>query len=260
MTDYAIFGATGNCGSSLIQVLLQSHNTNIHAYCRNKAKLTRMFPEAVETNHVQIFEGQLDNADLFASCIRGCKAAFLAVSMNDNVPGCRLSQDTTITLVSALAKLKAEANPRTKLPKIVVLSSSSLTDELCRNIPGWFHWVLLRANSNIYEDLRLQERMLRAEQGWLSTIFIKPGGLALDRQRGHRLDFDEQETFVSYLDLAAGMVEAAEDSDNRYDMKNVSVNNSGGSAKVPPGLPFLFFVSLLRHFFPWLHPYLPLLG
>ena len=258
MATYAIFGATGNCGSSLIQVLLQSPSAKIHAYCRNKAKLTRMVPEAVESKRMGIFEGQIDNVDLFTSCIRGCKVVFLTVSMNDNVPGVRVSQDTTITLLAALGKLRAEA--RTKMPKIIVLSSSSLEEKLCRNIAGWFHWIILRANSNVYEDLRQQEHMLRAEQDWLSTIFIKPGGLSLDKQRGHRLDLQEQETFVSYLDLAAGMVEAAEDPNNRYDMMDVSVNNTGGSARMNPTLPLLFLVGILRHFFPWLHPYLPLLG
>ena len=259
MAHHAIFGATGNCGSSLIQVLLLSPDTKIHAYCRNKAKLTKMFPKAVESKRVQIFEGQIDNVDLFASCIRGCKTVFLVVSMNDNMPGVRVSQDTTITLLSALKKLKA-ADSGTKMPKIVVLSSSSLEPRLCQKTPAWFHWIILRANSNVYEDLRQQERMLRAEQDWLTSIFIKPGGLVCDQRRGHRLDFDEQQTFVSYLDLAAGMVEAAEDPDNRYDMKDVSVNNIGGSAKFPPMLPLLFIVGILRHFFPWLHPYLPLLG
>ena len=90
--------------------------------------------------------------------------------------------------------------------------------------------------------------MLRAEQDWLASIFIKPGGLVYDTRRGHRWDFDEQETFFPYLDLAAGMAEAAEDPEKRYDMKDVSVNDIGGSAKFPPLLPLL------------LHPYLPLLG
>ena len=99
--------------------------------------------------------------------------------------------------------------------------------------------------------------MLRAEQDWFSSIFINPGGLVYDTRRGHRWDLDEQETFFSYLDLAAGMVE---DPEKRYDMKDVSVNDIGGSAKFLSLLPLLFIVGILRHFFPWLHPYLPLLG
>ncbi|ERF68116.1 hypothetical protein EPUS_06927 [Endocarpon pusillum Z07020] len=260
MATYAVFGATGKCGSSLIEVLLQSPDTKIHAYCRNAAKLTRMMPEALETKRVQIFEGQIDNVDQFLNCIRGCKAVFLAISMNDNLPGCRVAQDTTTTLLSALGRLRIEIKAHIELPRIVVLSSASLEKKLCHNLPAWFHWVIFRSNSNIFEDLRVQERMLRAEQDWLSTIFIKPGGLTSDKQRGHKLDLDVQETFVSYLDLAAAMVEAADDPDNRYNMKDVSVHNIGGSAKVPLTLPLLVLFGVLRHFFPWLHPYLPLLG
>ena len=259
MATYAVFGATGNCGSSLIQVLLQSPHNEIRAYCRNKQKLIHMIPGITETNRVQIFEGQIDNVDLFTSCIRDCKVVFLAVTMNDNLPGCRVAQDTTITLLSALEKLKSEDTPM-KMPKVVVLSSASLEDRLCGNTPGWFHWIITHTNSNIYEDLRVQERMLRAEQDWLSSIFVKPGGLVLDKQRGHKLDFDEQETFISYLDLAGAMIEAGEDPDGRYDMRDVTVHNTGGSARFPPTLPLLFLFGIMRHFFPWLHPYLPLLG
>ena len=257
MATYAIFGATGLCGSSLINVLLKSPNNKIHAYCRNKAKLMRMIPTAGENERLQIFEGQIDNVDLFASCVRGCKVVFLTVSMNDNIPGCRVAQDTTITLLSALKRLKAEA---VKIPKIVVLSSASLEERLCRNLPRLGHWVVVRANSNVYEDLRVQERMLRAEEEWLSSIFMKPGGLVVDKQRGHKLDLELQNTFVSYLDLAAAMVEAADDPDNLYGMKDITVQNINGSAKFPLWLPPLAICGLLRHFFPWLHPILPLLG
>lgn len=260
MAKYAVFGATGNCGSSLIEVLLQSPNTKIHAYCRNQVKLTRMIPKAVETKRVEIFEGQIDNVDVFANYIRGCKAVFLAISMNDNIPGCRVAEYTTVTLLSALEKLKAEVDSPTTMPKIVVLSSASLEPKLCRNLSGLFVWVIVRTNSNVYADLRVQENLLRAQQDWLSTVFIKPGGLVLDKQRGHKLSLDEQETVISYLDLAAAMVEAAEDPENRYDMKDVSVQNTAGSAKTPQLLPLLMVVGLLRHFFPFLHPYLPLLG
>ena len=136
MATYAVFGTTENCGSSLIQVLLTSPDTKINACCRNKAKFTRMMPMAAESKRVKIIEGQIDNVDLFASCMRGCKAVFLTISMNDNVPGCRVSQDTTINLLSALRKVKAEADPRTQMPKIVVISSSSLEHKLCRNTPS----------------------------------------------------------------------------------------------------------------------------
>jgi len=257
MANYAIFGATGNCGSSLIDIILKSSSSDIHAYCRSKEKLMRVVPTAADNKRLRVFEGQIDNVELFLDCIRNCRAVFLAVSMNDNVPGCRVAQDTTITLLAALRKLRGEG---LKMPKIVVLSSSSLEDRLCRNLPSIGHWIVVRANSNVYEDLRVQERMLRAEEEWLSSIFMKPGGLVVDKQRGYKLDLELQDTFVSYLDLAAAMIEAADEPDNRYDMKDITVQNINGSAKFPLWLPPLCVCGLLRHFFPWLHPFLPLLG
>ena len=260
MTSYAILGATGNCGSSLIQVLLESPRAKIHAYCRNKGKLIRNMPELAENERVQIFEGHCEDVDLLASCVRGCRAVFHTLSMNDNVPGCHVAQDTAFALVAALGKIKAELGSDSKLPMIVLLSSATIDDRLSCNVPKWFRPIMLRAASYGYEDLRVTERFLRKQQDWVSTVFVKPGGLAIDKRRGHKLSLDEQETFVSYLDLAAAMVEVADDDDNRYDMKNVSVVNTGGSASFPRALPLSLLLGLARHYFPFLHSYLPSSG
>lgn len=257
MTSYAVLGATGNCGGSLVQVLLQSPNNKIHAYCRNKAKLMSKIPEVVDNKNVQIFEGRVEDVDLLAECIRGCRAVFLAVAETDNTPGCHIAQDTAHGVIPALQKLKAEGAAGSKMPKIIVLSSATIDEHLCRGLPKWFLPIILRAASNIYIDLRAAERYLRAQQDWVSTIFIKPGGLSVDKQKGHKLSLDEQESFISYLDLAAAMVEVANSDDDRYDMKNVSVVNTGGSAEFPKGTPMGILKGLLTHFFPWLHSYLP---
>ncbi|KAI9736907.1 MAG: hypothetical protein M1818_005958 [Claussenomyces sp. TS43310] len=259
-STYAVIGATGNCGSSLVKVLLQSPDAKVHAYCRNKAKLTRLLPEEVQSERVQVFEGGISNADLLASCIRGCRAVFLVASMNENMPGCRVAEDAAYGVIAALKQIKAETDPAPKTPKIVVLSSATIDEHLSRSIPKWFHPIMMRAGSFVYDDLRVQEQFLRAQQDWVSTIFIKPGGLAFDKQRGHKLDADKQESFIAYLDLAAAMVEAADDVDDRYDMKNVSVVNTGGSAAFPKGTLLCIIYGLLTHYFPSLHPYLPSSG
>lgn len=259
-TTYAVIGATGNCGSSLVQVLLQSPNTKIHAYCRNKAKLTRKLPEVVENKRVQVFEGGINDVDLITSCVRDCRAVFLVVTMNDNMPGCNVAEETAHGVITALKRIRAETDPAPRMPKLVVLSSATINEHLSRKMPRWFHPIMIRAGSYVYEDLRIQERFLRAQQDWVSTIFIKPGGLAVDKQRGHKLDFDEENSFIAYLDLAAAMVEAANDVAGRYDMKNVSVVNTNGSAAFPIGTPLCILYGILRHYFPQLHPYLPSSG
>jgi hypothetical protein len=121
---------------------------------------------------------------------------------------------------------------------------------------------MLAAASHVYEDLRLAEKMLRSHSSWLSTIFIKPAGLSPDISRGHRLTLDEEESFISYLDLSAGMIEAAQDPEGRFDGRNVGVVNAkrGVGAKFPRGTPMCILMGLMRHLFPWMHPYLPSTG
>lgn len=262
MATYAILGSTGNCGSAIIQNLLQSPQNKIHAYCRNNAKLRRLIPQIIDNKQVQVFEGSIYDVELMADCVRGTKAVFLVVTTNDNIPGCRVSQDSATTVIQALQKIKAESGPGLKLPKLVLLSSATIDDHLARHMPTWFRRIMLAAASHVYADLQRTEEYLRSHSDWASTIFIKPAGLSPDVSRGHRLSLDEEESFISYLDLSAGMIEAADDQEGRYDGRNVSVVNQkrGVGAKFPTGTPMCILMGLARHFFPWMHPYLPSTG
>lgn len=262
MATYAILGSTGNCGSALVQNLIESPKNKVHAYCRNKAKLHRLIPQTVDSKQVQVYEGSIQDVELMADCIRGTKAVFLVVTTNDNIPGCRVSQDSASTVIQALQKIKAESAPGLKLPKLVLLSSATIDDHLARDMPGWFRPIMLAAASNVYADLRRTEEFLRSHEDWVSTIFIKPAGLSPDVSRGHRLTFDEEESFISYLDLSAGMIEAADNEEMVYDGRNVCVVNQkrGVGAKFPSGTPMCILMGLARHFFPLLHPYLPSTG
>ena len=283
MATYAILGATGNCGNALIQNLLRTEDAKINAYCRNKQKLLQTVPQMDSPNNekrVRIYEGSIHDIDLLAACIRGTRAVFHVVATNDNVPGCHISLDTARSLVSALGQLKAapDVRPRTTttttkkektdddndkatgLPKVVLLSSATIDDHLSRHMPWWFRPILRTSASHVYEDLRRAEAFLRGERDWVQTIFIKPGGLSVDVQRGHELNLDHDESFVSYLDLAAGMIEAADEPEGRFDQKNVCVVNRNGAARFPPGTPMCILSGLARHFFPFLHNYLPTTG
>jgi putative NADH-flavin reductase len=261
MAQYAVLGATGNTGSALIQNLLCSENVKVNAYCRNQSKLIRILPEIVGNKNVVIHEGSIDDVGLIANCIQSCRTVFLVVTTNDNVPGCHLSQDSVKTVINALKQIRAESGPNTtSMPKLVLLSSATIDEHLSRSMPGWFKPIMKAAASYVYRDLIIAEELLRAEQDWLTSIFIKPAGLSVDKKRGHKLTLDDQESFISYLDLAAAMIEASDDPDGRYDMKNVGVVNARGGAKFPRGTPLCIVVGLLRHFFPLLHPYLPSTG
>ncbi|KAI0551364.1 putative NAD-dependent epimerase/dehydratase [Xylaria curta] len=261
MSTYAVLGSTGNCGSALIRNLLnQSPQTRVHAYCRNQAKLRKVVPEVIDNKNVEVFEGSFNDEQLMNRCLRGTKAVFLAVTSNDNVPDLRLNTDTALAVVRTLYRLRSEAGTSSYLPpKIVLLSACCFDDHLARNMPGWFRPILLRAASNIYLDLQRAEDVLRSHDQWIKSVFIKPAGLSSDIARGHRLTFDEEESFVSYIDLANGMIETADDEEGRYDGRNVGVVNKvrGKGARFPSGTPKCIVLGLVRHFFPWMHPFLP---
>jgi hypothetical protein len=257
MTGYAILGSTGNCGSALIQILLNRPTARIHAYCRNKAKLLQQFPDINSIGRVDIFEGRITDIQLLSSCIRGCRAVFLVASTNDNVPGCSVGQEAAVGVIKALENLESQGE---QMPKLALLSSATIDDHLSRHIPYLLRQTLLFAASHVYNDLRETEKILRAEEPRLITIYIKPGALSVDRQRGYALSLTEEDGPLSYLDLAAGMIEAVDDEEGRYDMLNISVVNTRGKAKFPAGTPMCILAGLLRHFFPFLHPYLPSTG
>ncbi|KAI4160156.1 MAG: hypothetical protein LQ342_005945 [Letrouitia transgressa] len=261
MSTYAVLGSTGNCGSALIETILQSPHNKVHAYCRNKAKLHRLLPQVIDNKRVQVFEGSISDVDLIASCVRNTKAVFLVITTNDNIPGCRVSQDSCKAVIQALQNIKAEdSTPRLKLPTLVLLSSGTIDDHISRDLPRLVRSILNASASHVYADLKRAEEFLRSQADWVSTVFVKPAGLSVDIARGHQLSLDEQESFISYLDLSAGMIEAA--NDERYDGRNVSILNGkrGVGAKFPRGTPICILMGLARHFFPWLHPYLPTTG
>ncbi|KUL89613.1 hypothetical protein ZTR_00425 [Talaromyces verruculosus] len=178
MNTYAILGSTGNCGSALIENLLQSPKNKVRAYCRNKAKLQHLLPQVVDNKQVEIIEGSIYDVDIMVKCVLDTKAVFLTVTTNDNVPGCRVSQDCAATVIKALEKIKAKSGPGLKLPKLVLLSSATIDDHLARDMPGWFRPIMLAAASHVYHDLMVTEKFLRSQSDWVSTIFIKPAEIS----------------------------------------------------------------------------------
>ncbi|KAH6692161.1 NAD-dependent epimerase/dehydratase [Leptodontidium sp. 2 PMI_412] len=258
MAIYAVLGSTGNCGSAIIRNLLKRPKVKINAYCRNRSKLLRLVPEVEDSDKVDIFEGSIQDEELLKRCLNGCHAVFLVVTTNDNIPGCHLSQDTALSVIHVLDSLKqAKA---AKMPKLVLLSSATIDDHLSAQLPWLLRQILLRSASHVYNDLKETEKLLRLQEDWLTTIYIKPGALSVDKQRGHALSFTEEGSPLSYMDLAAAMAEAVDDEEGRYDFRSVSVVNTNGKAKFPAGTPMCILAGLLSHFFPFLHPYLPATG
>ena len=255
MPSYAILGATGNTGQALLKVLSKSPNNHINVYARSKAKLLRLDPDLTFAANVTIFEGDLHDVSVICDCISGTSAAFLVVAVSDNVPGTSIARDTAQVVVSAMRELRSR-DPAAKLARLVVLSSSSLNPYISRHFPAFVHWLLWTASSNVYADLAKAEEYLREQQDWIHATFIQPGGLVHDEQKGHELSLETEKTFLSYLDLAAGMVEVADEEGNRYDWKGVSVLPTAGNVKIEWKAPIYLLKGLICNFFPWTYPYL----
>ena len=250
MPSYAILGATGQTGRALVTVLLQSPKNNINVYVRSKAKWESLRPDVSGVEQVQVFHGDIHDVPLIAHCVSGVSAIFSVVASNENTPYLRVAQGTAQVVVAALCHLRA-LDPAAKLPKIVVLSSSAINPHLCRHQPAWLHWLLRNAFNNVYGDLALAEDYLRLHRSWLNVTFIQPGGLVHDAQKGHAISLEREKTFLSYLDLAAGMVEVA-DVGPTYDWMGVSIVPTANDVKVHWKVLLEIVEGLLWHFMPWL--------
>lgn len=251
--SYAVLGATGNVGQSVLQSLMEN-NREIHAYCRSKEKLEKLSPKIAKASNVEVFEGSLSDSELLADCLRGTRAAFLAIAPSGNQPGCSVAQDTAHKVISALEKLKA-SHPNERLPKLVVLSSASTEHRLMYDSPKIFLSILYRAFSNVYDDLKVAEQYLRSKDSLVSATFIKPGALSFDSPKGHAVSFDHAVTPCTFSDLGSGMLEVADDDTGRYDMKSVAINSTGKVA-FPLQAPLMMIRGLIVHFLPFMYRFL----
>ncbi|OBW66067.1 MAG: Rhomboid-like protein [Aureobasidium pullulans] len=208
MPTYAVLGATGNTGQSLLQILTQDPSNTVHAYCRSKSKLERLQPNITNNPNVKVYEGSLTDTEVIRDCIKNTHAVFLAVAVSGNVPGNTIAQDTARVVVAALKQIH-ETDASSKLPRLVVLSAVPTEPAFSKDMPALALTILFRAESNIYNDLIAAEKQLRKEQDWLSVTFVKPGALSIDSQKGHALTMEGPKGVVSFLDLAAAKVISA---------------------------------------------------
>ena len=219
---------------------------------RNKTKLRDVHSDL---QNVDIIEGNLLDVETLRQVVTDSKAVFVAVGPNGNKPGTTLNQDCITALIETLRHLR-DSGKTMKLPRIVFLSSASIIDPLCKNMPHFVHQLILTAVSNQYDDLRVAERLLQSDKSWLPYTCINPGGFSEDAPKGHILSTEEQQTPIAIGDIAAGMIEVAGSNGDHWDCKNVSV-----LSKTKPRfewwlIPVNLALGLLVHYFPWLYPYL----
>lgn len=249
MPTYAILGATGSTGQSLLNLLVQSPDNKIHAYCRSKAKLEKLSPKLAASQNVDVYPGALDDIPLIADCIANTKAVFMALGKNTSYPGMRIAQDGVQSIVAALCHIRTQ-NPDAKMPKILMLSSASTNPRLLSDMPAFARKLVHNAFSYNYEDLDLAEAYLRLHKSWLTATIIQPGGLANDVQKGHTLSMEKTDGFISYLDLAAGMIEVADTEGDQYAWQGVAPVPASKDVKFPWEAPVNVVRGLLAHYLP----------
>ena len=253
MPTYTILGATGKTGGALLQLLLKAPDANINAYVRSKSKLQHQTPGLEQNDRVTIFEGPISNVLLIASALTpNVDAAFCVLGLNENIPGTRIAQDTAHSVVAALCQIRT-TDVTYKPPKLIFLSSGSLNPHIYQKHP-FAHAFASRAMSNVYMDLSLAETYLRLHESWLNMIFVQPGALVEDEQKGYKLSLDDyagNSPFLSYLDLAAGMIEMAETGE--FDGKSVTLQATSKDVKFEPNAPPQLARGLVWHFAPSLY-------
>jgi nucleoside-diphosphate-sugar epimerase len=257
MSTYAILGGTGSTGSSILQLLSASPKNTINVLVRSKAKLQKVAPSSSENPNIKVFQGSISDTDTLAQCLTGTKAVFLTVAVVDNIPGNTIAADTAHAVVAALKTIRKQ-DPHFKAPRLIVLSSASVEDKFWTDTPAWVHSMIYSAMCNVYDDLKIAEAYLRTQEDWLTSTFVMPGGIVHDVQKGHELSTSKQQTFVSFLDVAAAMIEVADEEGERWDGASVSLVLKGGQrARIEWWAPLILGKGLVLSYFPWLYNYLP---
>lgn len=256
MPTYAVLGATGATGGSILQLLLgvpkSEEPVTLHIYARSRAKLLHQAPSLSSRDDVHIFEGSIDDMSLLCACLVGTDVVFSCIAQNDSVPGLDIAQETSKRIIMALKQAKANKS-EFRAPHVIVLSAAPVNPVLAAGIPSFVRWLVKSAFSHVYTDLRVAEHMYRDEKDWLPVTFVQPPGLTQGPSYGYRLHHGEgaRVAFLSYSDLAAAMINVARRGpDELYDW--VSVASISGKGPKPPLkvlLP-LQFKGLLAHYSP----------
>lgn len=152
MSAYAISGATGQVGGSILSVLGANPLAKIHVLVRSRAKLEKSYSGLNSSPNIVTYEGTITDIPLLTACLANTHSIFLAVAVSENKPGINISVETAHAVVLALQSLQTKS-PQWKASRLVVLSSASLDNKLWNGVPALVHKLLYASNAHIYDDL-----------------------------------------------------------------------------------------------------------
>ncbi|KAI9372992.1 hypothetical protein BJX61DRAFT_552527 [Aspergillus egyptiacus] len=228
-TTYALLGATGATGSSVLGHLLRSDSSSgltVNVLVRSRSRLLAAFPGVDEpqplTPTIRIFEGDSTDPDVLAAVVQDATIVFMCVAQNGSPMGTTLVQDTAAALIEARRRRQAPPQGKGKLT-VVQLRSASLNPVLAVQVPRFVHRVVSFCLAAGYEDLRRACALYEeaAAEALLQYVLVDPptlhdaGGA---RITGYRLidttgvadkEKQRQAICLSYADLGAAMCEIA---------------------------------------------------
>jgi putative NADH-flavin reductase len=219
MPTYALLGATGSTGSSVLRFLLSEspRDLKLNILVRSKTKLLAVFSNLEETTSlkINIIEGDLTNPLFLQACLADASLVFMCIGQNESKSGSRLCHDTVSSILSALRAIRAQQPNTYTAPLILQLRSASLNPVLARHAPYpvrkivsfclWYNYADIQRACALYE--------VAAVEGLAEYIYVDPPTIhdADGTQRtGYQLILTEkQATALSYADLGAAMCEIA---------------------------------------------------
>ncbi|BAE59524.1 hypothetical protein BDV35DRAFT_384113 [Aspergillus flavus] len=220
MVTYALLGATGATGSSILRHLLHDppDSLRIQILVRSKIKLLQAFPDLQTRRNpqVHVIQGTSTDADALSECLRNATIAFMCVAQNGSPIGTTLCQDSARAIISALQQQQQSEGASYQPCTIVQLRSASLNPALAVQVPVFVHPIVSFCLFANYADIKqaCQYYSEARKQGTLEYIFVDPPTLHDangTQSTGYRLiSTESQATALSYADLGAAMCEIAQ--------------------------------------------------
>ncbi|KKK22280.1 hypothetical protein P175DRAFT_0179077 [Aspergillus ochraceoroseus IBT 24754] len=221
MPTYALLGATGATGSSVLRHLLrnQSDSLSINILVRSKTRLLQTFPDLRTTRNpaICIFQGSSTDPEILGQCLRDASVVFICVGQNGSPMGTTLSQDTASAIIDALRRRRqAEEGSQHRPCTIIQLRSASLNPALAAQVPRFVHRIVRFCLFASYADLeRACAYYSEAQrQTLLEYILVDPPTLhdtTGTHPTGYRLISTEpQAPALSYADLGVALCEIAQ--------------------------------------------------